>query len=157
MGLSLLALGATLIFVGALSFREILLQESKFKKTLGWILGVVFVILGVVSIVADVKAEEELEYRMCVYYSMTNETICIHPTNLDGCTASKKWFQKEAKWHNMNRYCCVHILDKPNECLVERTGQQTRLESLLEHTEEWDVPGNRPVLPTIDPYPEIKE
>ena len=149
MGLSLLALGATLIFVGALSFREILLQESKFKKTLGWILGFVFVILGVVAIVADVKAEEALEYRMCVYYSQTDETACTPLTDIGGCTASKEWFQSETKWHSMNRYCCVHIFDLPNKCISEETNKQKRLDSLLEHTEIWVSPEARPILPTI--------
>lgn len=114
MGLSLFALGATLIFIGALSFREILLQETTLKKALGWILGFVFVIAGIAMIVVDVKAEDKV--KMCVYYTMTQETKCMPPTSAEGCATTIHWFEKEASWHNKNRYCCVDLYTDPNKC-----------------------------------------
>ena len=149
---SFTALGITLLLLGALSFRELKFQERKSKRLLAWILGFVFIGFGLFAIITDVKAEEELEYRMCAYHAYTDETSCTLPTNLEGCTASKEWFQAEAKWHSMNRFCCVHILDNPNKCLSEKTDQQKRLESLLEHTAPWNPPAPRPVLPTIPEY-----
>ncbi len=168
MGLSLFALGLTLIFVGALSFREVVLQESKFKKTLGWILGFVFVILGVVAIVADAKAEEP-EYKLCTYFLQTDEERCMEhpgygpaePTNFSGCMGAKKWFEDKTAWHGKTRYCCIVIGDIVNKCSTNRSDQQKRIDSLMEHTELWVSPAERPIVPTIDPdynpFPEIKE
>lgn len=117
MGLSLLALGFTLIFLGALSFREILFQESTLKKALGWILGFVFVILGIVAIVTDVKAEES-EYQLYVHYTLLDETTRVGTTtNFSGCMDSKTWFENETDWHGLNRYCCVEAGEEANKCL----------------------------------------
>lgn len=140
MGLSLFALGITLIFIGALSFREIFHQESKFKKTLGWIFGFIFTILGVVAIVNDVRAEEP-EYQMCVYYTVTGETACMdQPTDLYGCTETKTWFETESAWHGMNRYCCIAVGDIVNQCLTNRSDQQKRIDSLMDHYDVWTPP-----------------
>lgn len=140
MGLSLLALGFTLIFIGALSFREIIFQETGFKKALGGILGCVFVVLGVLAIVSDVRAAES-EYELYVYYTLTEETARIGTTtNLSGCTNSKTWFENEAAWHGKNRYCCIEVGNDVNQCLTNRSDMQKRIDGLMEHTEVWVAP-----------------
>ncbi len=118
---SIIALKVTFAVVALLCFREALVQETKGKRILGWVLGALFLFGGVFAF-TDVNAHET-EVRMCVYYSMTRETHCMPATTAGGCIATVNWFKKETMWHNKNRYCCVSLNEDPNMCLPDQSSK----------------------------------